>query len=433
MAENKKDPLDANGNDHLTPEDTATREGADFAGDSGSERREETIQAEEEVEERRTDDALRRAEYDAEVHTADPERAFGSLPVAPVAGAADLPLDNDGVHGDGDGGRPKRSGAATGWMIASLVLAVGLIIALVSLFSNRGGEAVATVNGEKITKDELYDMLAPTYGKSALDQLVTMKLVDQEADNKSVAVTEEEENAELEDIKKNFTSEAEFENALAQSGMSLDDLKKQMLMQVQMRKLLADQVKVSDEDIKKNYEENKESFATPEQVQASHILVATKEEADAIEKQLKNGGDFAAIAKEKSTDTGSAANGGDLGFFGKGSMVPEFEEAAFGMKVGEISAPIKSDYGYHIIKLVDRKEATTPTLEDKKEEIRKTLENQQLSTLSQTLITDLRAKATITNTLDPSQNTNGSAEKNGSSENAPAENAPAENAASNSK
>lgn len=431
MADKEKDSLDPKKDNHLTPEDTATGEGVEFAGQSGSERREETLQAEELQEELRSDNAQLQAEQDAEVHTADPERAFGTVPqqpIAPVAGAADLPLDEDGIVDEhGNNGGPKRSGAATGWMITSLVLAVGLIIALVSIFTGKGGETVASVNGEKITKDDLYALMEPSSGKAALDQLITNKLVEQEADNQNVTVTSEDEDKELAEVKKNFGTEEEFQAALQQYGMTLDDLKRQMLPQAQMRKLLADKLKVTDEDIKKYYDENKASFASEEQVKASHILVATKEEADAIKKELNNGGDFAAIAKEKSTDTGSGAQGGDLGFFGKGAMVPEFEKVAFELKPGQISEPVKSEFGFHIIKVIEHKPASTPTLEEKKAEIKTMLEGQQLGTLSETLITDLRAKASITNKLDPSQDTKGGAENNGSNANSGAENTPANN------
>lgn len=161
---------------------------------------------------------------------------------------------------------------------------------------------------------------------------------------------------------------------------------------------------MTDEEISTYYEENKDTFATPEQVRASHILVETKEEADAIKKELDEGADFATLAKEKSTDS-SAANGGDLGFFGKGDMVEEFEKAAFSMEINEISEPIKSDYGYHIIKKTDYKEATDPTLEDKKEEIRKLLVDQQVSELSSTWLSDLRSNAKITNKLEEEETT----------------------------
>ena len=376
---------------------------------------EETLQAEELVEQERADEAERQAESDATIHTADPERAFGSVPIVTEDNAAP-----DESHGESAQGRRifsthRRGGA--GWMIASLVLAVALIISLFGQFSGKSSDTVATVNGEKITKDELYAQMVPSAGKSVLDNLITMKLVDQDASNKKVTVTQEDEDKELADVKKSFGSDEQFNQALSQSGMSLTDLKTQLKMQAQLRKLLADKIKITDADIQAYYDKNKSSYATEEEVQASHILVKTKEEADAIEKELKNGGDFAKIAKEKSTDTGSAAKGGDLGYFGKGQMVPEFEKAAFDLKVGETSEPIKSDYGYHIIKVVDHKQATTATLDEKKAEIKEQLENQQLGTLSQTLLSDLHSKASINNTLDPASGTTGKADNNGAANN----------------
>src|SRR5690606_24013284 len=113
-------------------------------------------------------------------------------------------------------------------------------------------------------------------------------------------------------------------------------------------------------------------FETPEQVRASHILVDEKAKAEELLAQLKNGADFAELAKEHSKD-GSAAQGGDLDYFGRGRMVAPFEEAAFALNVGEISDVVESQFGFHIIKLTDKKAAETATFEDKKEEIQKTV------------------------------------------------------------
>lgn len=298
------------------------------------------------------------------------------------------------------GDAPKRAGVG-GW-VASAILLVALIVVSIKAFSGGGGLSgeVASVNGVKINKADLYDTLVKGgNGESAVEGLITYELVNQEAQKKGVTVTDADLNRELDVIKKSMGSEEAFQQALEQYKMTEADLHPDLLEQAQLRKLLSDQIKITDEDIKSYYDENKASFSTEEQVRASHILVATKEEADAIEKQLKEGGDFAAIAKEKSLDTGSAANGGDLNFFSKGSMVQEFEEAAFSLKVGDVSEPVKSDYGYHIIKVTDRKEASSPTLEEKKADITDTLTSQQIYTLSQTLISDLRSQAKIVNNL----------------------------------
>ena len=120
---------------------------------------------------------------------------------------------------------------------------------------------------------------------------------------------------------------------------------------------------VNEAAVRAKYDEYVASFVPADEVHASHILVKTKEEADAIEQQLKDGGDFAAIAKEKSIDPG-AANGGDLGFFSKGMMVGPFEDAAFALTdVGQISAPVESQFGWHIIKLEERRKSAPPAIE----------------------------------------------------------------------
>lgn len=288
-----------------------------------------------------------------------------------------------------------------GWMIASIVLAAALIIVLIvpPFAKNDSKTAVATVNGTDITKADLYDKLVELGGESTLSSMITTELVDQEAKKANVTVTDADIDTEIEDLKTKFGGEAAFNTALSQSSMTVEDLRAQMPLQVKIRKILEPQVKVTDDEISEYYDTNKATFSSEEEVRASHILVATKEEADAIVKQLKEGADFAELAKTKSTDTGSAENGGDLDFFKRGDMVTEFSDVAFKLKVGETSDAVKSDYGYHIIKVTDHKDAKDYTLEEKKEEIRKTLISEKVSTLSTTWMEDLTTNAKITNTL----------------------------------
>lgn len=296
---------------------------------------------------------------------------------------------------------PAAPGSGKGWMIASIVLAAALIVVLiVQPFKKDDSKiAVATVNGTDITKAQLYDKLVEAGGESTLQNLITTTLVDQEAKKANITVTDEDINQEIADLTEQFGGEEALNSALQQSSMTLDDLKAQMPLQVEIRKLVEPQVTVTDEEISTYFDENKASFNQEEEVRASHILVETKEEADAIVKQLKDGADFAALAKEKSADTGSKDNGGDLDFFKRGDMVAEFSDAAFNLKVGETSGSVKTDYGYHIIKVTDRKEAHEYTLEEKKEEIKKTLTSQKVSEKSSTWLADLTKNATITNTL----------------------------------
>lgn len=326
----------------------------------------------------------------------------------PVMHSGDQPQYEQQPPADGGNNGGK------GWMIASLVLAAALIVVLIvpPFAKGSGNQAIAKVNDVSITKDKLYDELVEIGGKQTLNTMITEELLQQELNKKSITVTDADVDKDIETLKASFPSESQFESALQQNGMTMDDLKEQTKTQIELKKLMGDKIKVTDEEVKEIYDQNKDSFATPEQVRASHILVETKEEAEKIEKELKEGADFAAIAKEKNQDA-TKDTGGDLNFFGRGEMDPAFEEAAFKLKKGEISGPVKTSFGYHIIKVTDHKEATNPTFEDKKEEIRGQLENQKVYQGSNAYIQELKDKATITNTLEdaPAEKTEKATEK----------------------
>jgi peptidyl-prolyl cis-trans isomerase D len=158
---------------------------------------------------------------------------------------------------------------------------------------------------------------------------------------------------------------------------------------------LSNRVAVTDAEMESHYQEHKEDFKEPEEVCASHILVKVKaspegeghpdaearKTAEGLLAQVKAGADFAALAKKSSEDKGSATMGGDVGCFGRGHMVPPFENAAFSMKAGDFSALVKTDFGYHIIKIDSRREETTPALSQVKDRIRQTLLSQRARAL----------------------------------------------------
>lgn len=148
---------------------------------------------------------------------------------------------------------------------------------------------------------------------------------------------------------------------------------------------------VPEAEAKKFYDEQVGKLAKDEEVSARHILVDKKELADEIAKKLKAGGDFAALAKEHSKDPGSKADGGSLGFFGKGQMVPPFEEAAFKLTKGQISEPVQSQFGWHIIQVDDRRSRQPPTFAQVKERILQSLISQK----AQTVAAELRGKAKV--------------------------------------
>lgn len=128
---------------------------------------------------------------------------------------------------------------------------------------------------------------------------------------------------------------------------------------------------VTDETIKARYDAEAAAFVPVDEIRASHILVQTEDEAKAIIADLDKGGDFAAIAKEKSIDLGSGANGGDLDYFTRGKMVKVFEDAAFALEVGQYTkTPVQSDFGWHIIKVVDKRMSTPPTFDQRRSALR---------------------------------------------------------------
>ncbi|RCX19811.1 foldase protein PrsA [Fontibacillus phaseoli] len=290
------------------------------------------------------------------------------------------------------------------WPIVSAVLGVLLIVALViPLISGKKVEAVATVNGSEITKDQLYIEMSQAGGdQTALEKLITKELINQEAKKQNIVFTEADIDKELKSYLKDYGSEENLNQALIANGMTMEQLRENIQMNKLLTKLLEPQVEVTDEQIKQTFEDNKAYFDTPEQVRASVILVKTEAEANEIIKELNEGKDFAELAKSKSLDEATKANGGDTDFFARGQMEEAVENAAFKLAKDELSSAVKTEGGYQVIKLTDRKEAHNATLEEKKEEIREGLVNQQVSQLSGTWIQDIRSKATITNTLTDS-------------------------------
>ena len=141
---------------------------------------------------------------------------------------------------------------------------------------------------------------------------------------------------------------------------------------------------VTEETLRAAYDKFVADFVPAQELHASHILVKTEEEAKAVKAELDGGADFATIAKEKSIDPG-AANGGDLGFFSKGMMVGPFEDAAFALTVGQVSEPVQSQFGWHVIKLLETRESTVPTFEEAAQQ----LQQQLLMTTFNDIINDL--------------------------------------------
>jgi len=242
-----------------------------------------------------------------------------------------------------------------------------------------------------------------SFKKNILDQLIDYELLYQQAQKEKVKISNDEINLEIDKIKDNFSSPEEFDEGLKANNITLVRLKEDIKRQLMMNSILEEtrsQLSISDEELLEYYNENKESFLEPEQVHARHILVETEEEANNLLLQLKEGlTDFAELAKEKSIGP-SAPNGGDLGFFTKGQMVKEFEDAAFSLDPGEISGVVQTQFGYHIIKCEETKEEYYPTFEEAKEQISNTLRSQRENEAISALALKLREESVIVYNYD---------------------------------
>ena len=209
---------------------------------------------------------------------------------------------------------------------------------------------IATVNGENIT---LGQMIAarkalPEQYQQLPDDVLFKGLLEQLIQQTAMAQVGEKNKTQLDDLNVENQKRAYFSGQVLEAAAS---------------------AAVTEEALKKAYDEKYAKAVPAKEYDASHILVKTEEEAKAIKAELDKGGDFAAIAKEKSEDKGTAANGGSLGWFGLGMMVKPFEDAVVALEKGKTSDPVKSDFGWHIIHLNDVRDAAVPKFEDVKAEL----------------------------------------------------------------
>jgi foldase protein PrsA len=257
------------------------------------------------------------------------------------------------------------------------VLLVAVIVLAVLLAVNIAGKAkssddvAALVNGEPINKDELFEVMYATGGKEALEQLIAKKLIIQEAVKSGLEISEEELEKEITDIiDESFGGSYEdFVSVLELYGLSEDAFREDARLNLLVRKLAMAGIETTEEEALQFYEENRLLFEQPEEVEARHILVETRATADEVLALLNDGGDFGELASEYSVDFSNKDNAGYLGFFSRGMMIQEFEEVAFNMEIGEISAPVETDFGFHIIELLDRKEEVEVEYDDVTDEV----------------------------------------------------------------
>jgi parvulin-like peptidyl-prolyl isomerase len=268
-----------------------------------------------------------------------------------------------------------------------------IISAMFITASIASAQTLVTVNGVEITKNEVetalmnatqgrFNQVPPEkqaeFRKQVLEQLVGRELVYGDAKKTGVLKSKE------------------FKDEYAKVQ---ERVKKELAVQLWQKNQM-DKVKVSNKELKKYYDKNKEEFKEKESVHARHILVKTKNEAESIEKDLKSlkgeklKAKFIELAKSKSTGP-SGPKGGDLGYFAKGQMVPEFNSKVFGMKVGTVSEPVKTQFGYHVIYLEDKRAAKNLAFTEVKSFIEQRLKMEKFKDTMKVKMEQLQKKATI--------------------------------------
>ncbi|GKW47515.1 MULTISPECIES: peptidylprolyl isomerase [unclassified Planococcus (in: firmicutes)] len=244
-----------------------------------------------------------------------------------------------------------------------LTLSLAASVLVLGACSDNGSEGEVVVSSKvgDITENELYNEMKTSVGDQAVQVLMIEKVLSDKYE-----VTDKEVDAEYKKSEEQLGES--FEQFLQQNNQTEDSYRKVIRLNLLQEKALTDGVDVTDEEIQAQYERQ------GTELNARHILVADEETANKVKKELDEGGDFAKLAEEYSTDPGSAANGGSLDWFGTGAMVPEFEDAAYALEVEEISAPVQSQHGFHIIQVMEKRQVEDqPALEDQKDQIRKEL------------------------------------------------------------
>lgn len=226
------------------------------------------------------------------------------------------------------------------------------------------GQFKDLMENQPAMKDKKFDELDKNIQENMIKGFIHAQLLDQEAKSSKI-----QESAAFKE--------------------KLDQIKQQLVQQTFIENIIKQ--KVTDASISSEYEKLKKELSGKEEVKASHILVETEEKAKEVKSKLDKGEKFENLAKQYSTDEGSKANGGELGFFSKGQLVPEFENTAFSMKKGEVSAPVKTQFGWHVIKLDEKRAMKVPTLEESKPSIQNKLGREAI----EAYITELDKKSNI--------------------------------------
>lgn len=314
----------------------------------------------------------------------------------------------------------------------TLIATLALVLAVLPAFageSQPSGDKVAVVNGAVITRADFdrelsivqeqflsmgkqpNDSQLAEIKKDLLESLIDREVLYQESQKNGIKIGDEAINKKLNELKKQFSSEAEFKNALDKTGLSetaiIAQLNRAMGIQQFIDKQQFDKkVTISEKETRDYYDSQPDLFKKPEELRASHILIKVDPKADkaqkaearkkleTIQQRLKKGEDFAALAKEFS-QCPSNTKGGDLGYFRRGQMVKSFDEAAFALKTAEVSDIVDTEYGYHLIKVTDKKPASTIAYQDIKGKIGDHLKKTKVQQEINQYVEQLKAKAKV--------------------------------------
>lgn len=287
-------------------------------------------------------------------------------------------------------------------------------------------DVVARVNGSDISRADLEAAVRQLESHSGpagseeqrnqmvrdvLDQLVGYQLLLQESVSRRVAVPEAEIDGRISQIRAQFPSQEAFTQALDMQKTTLTELRNKsregMQIETMLQGELAAKIAVTPAQVTEFYEKNVSEFKQGERVRASHILIRVPQNADpaakeqgrakaaAVLAEIKAGGDFAAIAKQRSEDPGTAPNDGDLGFFERGQMVGPFEQAAFALAPAQTSDLVESPFGYHIIRVTQKQAAGTTPIADVRAQIEQYLEGQSKEQLTRIFVESLKTKSKV--------------------------------------
>ncbi len=314
------------------------------------------------------------------------------------------------------------------WALVATSAVVSIALLALALENQPSKGKIAAVNGSVIKQEDfdremsrvqrqllnmgkhLNDSQMPGIKKEVLENLINRELLYQEAQQKGIKIDEATINEQVITLKKRFPSEAEFKSALTKANLSEVAIKNQIVRGLAIEQLIGTYVTkkatVSGQEIKAFYENHTGLFKQPEQVRASHILIKVDPQADEvkraeaqkkieeIQQKLQKGEDFATLAKALSEGP-SKAKGGDLGYFSRGRMVKSFEEAAFALRPNEVSAIVETKFGYHLIKVIEKRPETTTAFEDAKDKLGQYLKQQKVQKEVSIYVHELKEKAKV--------------------------------------